>query len=62
MNPLIVGLLVLTSQSPAPYSPEATVTLAMKAFDVPGMAVAVVKDGRVVSAERVRGEGRGPAR
>ncbi len=51
MNPLVVGLLVLAPQSPAPYSPEATVTQAMKTFDVPGMAVAVVKDGRLVSAK-----------
>lgn len=33
------------------YSPDATVATAMKTFNVPGMAVAVVKDGVVVSAK-----------
>lgn len=40
----------LLAQAP-PYNLDATVAAAMKAFDVPGMAVAVVKDGQVVSAK-----------
>ncbi len=39
----------LSAQAP-PYDLDGTVAAAMKAFDVPGMAVAVVKDGTVVSA------------
>ncbi len=38
------------AQAPA-YNLDATVAAAMKTFDVPGMAVAVVKDGQVVSAK-----------
>ena len=49
---LLIGAMASAgSQAPATgYSPDATIAAAMKAFDVPGMAVAVVKDGRVVSA------------
>jgi CubicO group peptidase (beta-lactamase class C family) len=35
----------------APRTIDATVTHAMKAFDVPGIAVAIVKDGKVVFAK-----------
>ena len=50
---LVVVLVISASpraQAPA-YDLDATVAAAMRAFDVPGMAVAVVKDGRVVSAK-----------
>jgi CubicO group peptidase (beta-lactamase class C family) len=57
----VVGLVAPTTSAQAPVSSAAaqasralidtTVVASMKAFDVPGMAVAVVKDGRVVSAK-----------
>jgi CubicO group peptidase (beta-lactamase class C family) len=42
------------SQSPAPASPpdlDSYVASSMKTFDVPGMAVAIVKDGKIVAAK-----------
>ncbi|MEI6245143.1 MAG: serine hydrolase, partial [Acidobacteriota bacterium] len=47
---IALGLAGASAQAPA-YNLDATVAAAMKAFDVPGMAVAVVKDGQVVSAK-----------
>jgi CubicO group peptidase (beta-lactamase class C family) len=46
----LIAAATLAAQAPA-YNLDATVAAAMKAFDVPGMAVAVVKDGQVVSAK-----------
>ena len=52
---LLVLLLVIAtsaqSTSSAPADLDAYVTSSMKAFDVPGMAVAIVKDGKVVVAK-----------
>jgi len=39
------------SASSAAYNLEADVTRAMKLFDVPGIAIAVVKDGKVIAAQ-----------
>jgi len=39
-----------TSAGAAAYNLEADVTRAMKLFDVPGIAIAVVKDGKVIAA------------
>jgi CubicO group peptidase (beta-lactamase class C family) len=55
----VLGFLVLLlviaasaqSTSSAPADLDAYVTSSMKAFDVPGMAVAIVKDGKVVVAK-----------
>ncbi|TQK05067.1 serine hydrolase [Herbaspirillum sp. SJZ107] len=41
----------IATASAAAYSLEADVTRAMKLFDVPGIAIAVVKDGKVVAAQ-----------
>jgi CubicO group peptidase (beta-lactamase class C family) len=53
--PLIVITLVnsLTAQSPSTPPPEldAYVSASMKTFDVPGIAVAIVKDGKVLVAK-----------
>ena len=63
MIPMLMALAIgtgLLAQAPAfnpvgaqapTFNLDATVAAAMKAFDVPGMAVAVVKDGQVVSAK-----------
>ena len=55
---IFIGATLITSaqaQSPAPTAPpsdlDAYVTSSMKTFDVPGMAVAIVKDGKVVVAK-----------
>jgi len=50
---LAVPALVAADRAPAPLPKdfEATVQRAMQAFEVPGMAVAVVKDGKVVLAK-----------
>jgi CubicO group peptidase (beta-lactamase class C family) len=41
----------VTSASAQSWSLESDVTRTMKAFDVPGIAIAVVKDGKVVAAQ-----------
>jgi len=40
-----------TSAAAQSYNPDADVTRVMKLFDVPGIAIAVVKDGKVLVAE-----------
>ncbi len=47
---IALGRATAGAQAPA-YDLDATVAAAMKAFNVPGMAVTVVKDGKVVSAK-----------
>jgi CubicO group peptidase (beta-lactamase class C family) len=49
LSVLVMSSVVLGGQAP-PYDLDRTVATSMSAFNVPGMAVAVVKDGQVVSA------------
>src|SRR5260221_2645624 len=52
---LVMAALPLTAATPAPAPPlaaiEADVERARREFEIPGVAVAVVKDGRVVLAK-----------
>ena len=48
---LIVSAIALAQTAPPPPDLDAYVAAAMKTFDVPGMAVAIVKDGKVVVAK-----------
>jgi CubicO group peptidase (beta-lactamase class C family) len=44
----IISAVSLQAQTPPPADLDSYVATSMKAFDVPGMAVAIVKDGKVV--------------
>ena len=48
---LIVNFEVLHSQVITSAQIDSLVTLTLKTFDVPGIAVAVVKDGKVIHAK-----------
>ena len=48
---ILVGIVEAQSQAAAPADLDAYVASSMKTFNVPGMAVAIVKDGKIVVAK-----------
>src|SRR5580765_8789809 len=48
---LLLGTLVIAQTTAPPSDLDAYVAKSMKTFDVPGMAVAIVKDGNVLVAK-----------
>ena len=52
LTALIISLSAWAQSPAAPADLDSYVAASMKAFDVPGIAVAIVKDGRIVVAKR----------